>query len=304
MSKLTPFGIAVRKLRLDKNLRLVDMAQKLEMSTAFLSAIETGRKGIPDGLVTAISRKLSWPVEELKLITKAIDQTRKEVRLDDKTGEERELIQAFARRHDELPPDTLEKLRKLLLKSEAGEVPFERRRRGIVVPPASIATIRGYAEKVRGAFVPDDRIDFPIINVIEFCIAQTIDPDFVFDVWEPEEMGGDEGSVPIGGNTLVLRRDVYEGACAGGGRHRFTAAHEMGHYLMHRHIKLARARDDRDKIFTDSEWQADTFAGTLLMSPRHVRQFCSSEQMAAACCTSPSAASHMWRKYIEEGAFK
>ena len=33
--------------------------------------------------------------------------------------------------------------------------------------------------------------------------------------------------------------------------------HELGHFLMHRTVTMARTRDDGDKIFCDAEWQAD-----------------------------------------------
>lgn len=303
MSKLTPFGIAIRKLRLDKGLRLIDMAEKLDMSTAFLSAIETGRKPIPDGLVRKISRAFTWPKEELSLLTRAVDQTRKDVRIaDDKKEEDRELIAVFARKLDQVPTATIEQLKKLFeLKSIEGETPFSRRRRGIVVPPVSTKAIREYAEKVRNAFVVEDQIVFPIIPVLEFGICKMVDPSFIFEVWEQEDMGDDEGRVPVGGNELILRRDVYEGACRNNKRDRFTASHELGHYLMHRKITLARASSHEDKIYTDSEWQADEFAGTLLMSPRHAPSFGSSDDMADACQASQQAASVMWSKYIKEG---
>jgi hypothetical protein len=42
---------------------------------------------------------------------------------------------------------------------------------------------------------------------------------------------------------------------------------------MHHAITMARTREDTDKIFCDAEWQADTFAGTLLMSPHHLGKF-------------------------------
>lgn len=301
MSKLTPFGIAVRKLRLEKGLRLIDMAEKLEMSTAFLSAIETGRKPIPDRLVRNISRHLEWPAHELALLTSAVDKTRKEVRVDDKKEEDRELIAVFARKKDELPESFIEEMKKLLdLKSFEGDIPFERRRKGIVVPPRSVRALRAYAEKVRSVFLPPHVVQMPIIQFIEWGLPK-LDPAFVFDVKDNDEMGEDEGQVPVGGTTLILRRDVYDGACKGDGRARFTACHELAHYLLHRHITLARARSSADKIFVDSEWQADTFAGTLLMSPRHASTFCNPESMAAACLASRSAAGYMWRKYVEEG---
>ena len=305
MSKLTPFGIAVRKLRLDKGLRLIDMAEKLAMSTAFLSAIETGRKPIPDGLVGKISRAFEWPKEDLALLTRAVDQTRKEVRMDNKKEDERELIAVFARKLDQVPPATIEELKKLFhLKSVSGDAPFERKRRGFVVPPLKTKTIRDYAERVRDAFVSNDQIAFPIIEVIEFGMCKMVDPNFIFDVWEIEDMRDDEGRVPVGGNELILRRDVYDGACHGKGRDRYTASHELGHYLMHRKISFARTGGKDDPIYTDSEWQADEFAGTLLMSPRHAARFNSIELMADACKVSQRAAEVMRSKYLREGVLR
>ena len=36
MAGLTPFGIAIRKVRLDKGLKLLDMAQKIGVTSTFL----------------------------------------------------------------------------------------------------------------------------------------------------------------------------------------------------------------------------------------------------------------------------
>jgi transcriptional regulator with XRE-family HTH domain len=304
MAKLTPFGIAIRKLRLDKGLRLVDMAEKLDMTVAFLSAIETGRKGIPDGLVVKISRSLRWPKEELAMLTTAVDLTRKEVRIGDKSEADQELVAVFARKLDSMPEtEKAEFRRKLGLKSVEGEIPFERRRRGIVVPPLSTKALRDCAEKLRSVFVRPDDIVFPVIEVIELGMPR-LDPKFVFEVRDRDEMGDDEGQVPVGGTSLILRDDVYRAACNNGRRARFTACHELAHYVLHRDVMLARAREDSDKIYSDSEWQADTFAGTLLMSSRHASSFGCSADMADACIASRPAAEHLWRKYLEEGAVR
>ena len=300
MSALTPFGVEMRKLRLNRNLRLLDVASQLSVTSAFLSAVETGRKPIPDGFLVKISRAINISNEEVANLRKAIDRTRKEVRVDDKPDHQRELIAAFARKLDNVPPSLIEELKKIVLKSGDGEVPFARKRRGIFVPPLSTAVITGYAEKVRSIFIGDDTVEFPIIDVIETGICK-IDPDYIFDVQDKDEMGHDEGRVPIGKNEIILRLDVYEGACAGDPRSRFTAAHEFAHYLMHRNISLARVRDGDDKIYCDSEWQADSFAGRLLMPPRHMSLFNGSEQMAAACRVSKNAAHVMWSKYQTEG---
>ena len=66
--------------------------------------------------------------------------------------------------------------------------------------------------------------------------------------------------------------------------------HEMGHFLLHRDITFARARDEDVPIYRDSEWQADTFAGALMMSRRHMDQFTCPADAAAKCGMSGAAA--------------
>ena len=72
---------------------------------------------------------------------------------------------------------------------------------------------------------------------------------------------------------------------------------------MHRSITLARTREDSEPIFVDAEWQADSFAGTLLMSPRHLEHFSDSDVAAERCGMSGAAAKVMWAKYREENRF-
>jgi transcriptional regulator with XRE-family HTH domain len=300
MSGLTPFGKALRKLRVDKEMRLFDLAELLNRSTAFLSAVETGRKGIPDGFVVEISRAMNLNAAEIKELRAAADRTRKEVPVGSLSADQREIVAAFARRLDDVPESLLEELRRRVMKSIGGEIPFQRKRRGFIVPPMSTGNLRQLAEKVRDIFVDPARIDFPIVEVLEIKLPRLL-PDFVFDVQDRAAMGDDEGRVPIGQNALILRSDVYEDACRSDRRARFTACHELAHFVMHRSISFARARGDNDKIYYDSEWQADTFAGTLLMSPRHVSKFPDAVTAADACKMNPAAAKVMFSKYAAEG---
>jgi len=303
MAKLTPFGVELRKLRLDKDMRLLDLAAKLDQSTAFVSAIETGRKQIPDGYVRKIAQAMELSADEIRRLRGAAEKTRKEVRVDNLRGEQRELVAAFARQLDDVPNDLLEALKKIVLKSMGEELPFFRKRRGIVVPPMSTNKLRNFAEKIRDVFVPDDQLEFPIMDVLEFRLNKIL-PDFFLDVETAEVMGADEGRVLAGSNSIILREDVYEGACRGVRRDRFTACHEFAHFLMHREVKFARAREDTDKIYTDSEWQADEFAGTLMLSSRHLHLFADADAAAEACKMNPAAARVMWSKYLKEGRIK
>jgi transcriptional regulator with XRE-family HTH domain len=304
MAGLTPFGIAIRKLRLDKRLRLLDLADQLNLSPAFLSAVETGRKTIPDGLVGAVAKVMELSTEEYGALLKAADRTRKHVTIEKLPEHQRELVAAFARRLDNVPEDIMADLKKIILKAVSGEQPFQRQRRGIVVPPMSTKAIRSFADVVRNAFVEPDDVEFPIMNVIEFKLEKVLD-GFYLDVRDDESMGEDEGRVVVTGKgvALALRQDVYLGAWHGDGRDRFTACHELGHLLMHRSVTMARVREDTDKIFVDAEWQADTFAGTLLMSPRHLGRFLDSDEAAIECGMTGAAAKVMWSKYREENRF-
>lgn len=54
---LTPFGRALRLLRLDRGWRAKEMAAGIGVSSSFLSAVETGRKTPPERLVARI---IAW----------------------------------------------------------------------------------------------------------------------------------------------------------------------------------------------------------------------------------------------------
>lgn len=49
--KLTPFGLFVRKIRLEKGLTLKQMADHLKVSSAYLSAVELGEKPLTPKVV-------------------------------------------------------------------------------------------------------------------------------------------------------------------------------------------------------------------------------------------------------------
>lgn len=296
MAKLTPFGVALRKLRIERELRLFDLAEKLGKSTAMVSAIETGRKPIPDGFLAELIRVLSLTAAEHKELRTAKDRTQKVINVEHLAPDNREVVAAFARNPGELPSDLLEQIRKLVLKSSDDETPFRRKRRGMLVPPLSRAKIEAFAANVRSRFGCSEIPWFPIVEVIEFWLSAVV-PDFVFEVWDREAMRGDEGRVVPSYKTLILRGDVYEKACKKDGRARFTAAHELAHFLMHHEVAFARASGDHDPIYCDAEWQADTFAGHLMI-PRHLcAGGASPEQVSALFGTSVQAATVMTSRY-------
>lgn len=296
---LTPFGRELRKLRVDRDLRLLDLAERLGQSVAFVSAIETGRRNIPSGYVEHVVQKLDLNVEQSRALRTSADQTRTEVEVAGLKEKDRELVAAFARNVSTLSDAEIANLRKKMLKSAETDRPFQRRR-GLIVSPTSRATLTQAAERVRSAFIPQHRIDFPVMQVVEFGLLEII-PDFYLDICDRDVMGSDEGRVIAGSSSIMLRSDVYEAACKGNGRARFTVCHELGHFLMHRQVVMARRPNAASPIYCDAEWQADEFAERLLLSPRHAKSLKDASKAASECVMSWDAARVMLDKYQREG---
>jgi transcriptional regulator with XRE-family HTH domain len=69
---MTKFGIFIRKFRLDKGIFLRDMAKDLDISPAYLSAMETGHKDITQSLADKISSVYNLSIEQTKELKKSI----------------------------------------------------------------------------------------------------------------------------------------------------------------------------------------------------------------------------------------
>ncbi|MFV5368233.1 helix-turn-helix transcriptional regulator [Acinetobacter junii] len=98
MSKLTEFGKAVRKLRIDYDTNLNELATSIGVSSAFLSAVETGKKPVSAELITKITNALGLNKDEEKLLTHAASQSVDDVVVRTNDAEEAEIALMFARR--------------------------------------------------------------------------------------------------------------------------------------------------------------------------------------------------------------
>lgn len=150
-------------------------------------------------------------------------------------------------------------------------IPQKTRTDGIVVPPRSKENIAMNAALLRKHLQLENKLYFPVDKVYEALNLLYEGADF--EVLPEEEMGDDHGRTYPDKNLIYIREDVYERACEGIGRDRFTMCHELGHLMMHRRVALSRI-DPRNppKIYRNSEWQADTFASYLMMPPSLVAQ--------------------------------
>ena len=117
---LTPFGKALRKLRIDRGLLLKDMADGINVTPSFLSSVEAGRKAIPSDLIARIDAWRPLSVHEKQELERAERLSATEVRIKIPTGaseRDREAMAVLARRFSEGTSDELmAKIRSLLEK--------------------------------------------------------------------------------------------------------------------------------------------------------------------------------------------
>lgn len=114
---VTELGKYLRKLRVDKGLRLFDMAEHLGKSTAWLSYIENGRKKIPQGFADKIAEVYSLPLEEVKKLHESAAKSAGSFKLNVGKNSSKVRIDtayALARKFDDIDDDTLGEFLKIL----------------------------------------------------------------------------------------------------------------------------------------------------------------------------------------------
>lgn len=165
-----------------------------------------------------------------------------------------------------------------------------------VAQPMSRSDIRDLAKLVRKLQGSEKKVYFDIMLFLENTLPQII-TGFTLSIGTKEEMGECHGLTFPGKNEIRLREDVYMGAIEGKGRDRLTAAHELGHLLIHSKENVAFARTETKKIppYMNPEWQADAFGGELLI-PYDLTQNLTVEQITEYCGVSKRAAECQYSK--------
>lgn len=73
---LTPFGIFARKLRTDHGEYQHDMAERLGVTTSYLSAVERGHRNVPNNWVDRLGDMYGITAEDLYTFRKAASESR------------------------------------------------------------------------------------------------------------------------------------------------------------------------------------------------------------------------------------
>lgn len=156
--------------------------------------------------------------------------------------------------------------------------------------PISRNALREYVYKIRKELGLEKKLYFPIVNFLE--IMPEIFQDFSFQIVEDDEMESyKHAETDVNNEIIYIKQSVYNGACEGNGRDRFTIAHEIGHYLLLSVSKVKFSRtSSTPKVYEDPEWQANVFAGELLVPHHLIKRYKRPETIAKKCGVSISAA--------------
>lgn len=112
----TGIGEFLRNLRMTRNQRLKDMAEILGVSSAFLSAVENGKKSMPDSWVGKVKAEYIISDEECERMKQIALESQNTILLNMKNASSvnRELAVSFARQFDEMDEETSKKILQML----------------------------------------------------------------------------------------------------------------------------------------------------------------------------------------------
>lgn len=149
-----------------------------------------------------------------------------------------------------------------------------------VVTALSRDHISNFAEAVRGAFGFNSYTTIKMAEFLELGL-QSVLPNCRIDVAPDEAMPGVDGATLIGSPVMTFRETIYQDLRREEPEARFTAAHEIGHALLHSTAPMGYAFRSDYVEETDPEWQADQFAAAFLM-PEAAFRTCTTVEHAMA----------------------
>ena len=113
---LTELGKRLRMIRIDRDELLKDMAAKLEITPAYLSSIENGKRVPTRKFIDSVIEMYDLSIEEVEDLVSSYYLTLEEININlkQKDTKQQELGLVFARKFDELGEDKVKKLLSIL----------------------------------------------------------------------------------------------------------------------------------------------------------------------------------------------
>lgn len=136
--------------------------------------------------------------------------------------------------------------------------------------PLSVKDISNIAASIREQYgIASDKA-FPILEILKqlfydnyLSIQLLTDDDSYLDKNTPAVYNAND-------NFIYLKESVIEEVESGNFRSNFTLAHEFFHYLQHQVLGFKFEEVKDRKTYEDPEWQANCFAGELLLPDEYL----------------------------------
>ena len=113
---MTEYGTLIKEIRIKHGETMGDMANWLNVKLPFVSAVENGKKKIPDDWLNKISVHYNLCDAERSNLEKAIKESQTNIKLDLRNADviKRRMVIQFQRSFDNIDDDTAEKIYKIL----------------------------------------------------------------------------------------------------------------------------------------------------------------------------------------------
>lgn len=115
---ITEFGKELRKLRIDRGEILKDMADKMEKTSAYISAIECNKREIPDWFIPKLTELYNLTESQVKTFERAKDLSIKSfvINFNGARNDQRDVALKFARTFKNMNSGEVEELQKFFAK--------------------------------------------------------------------------------------------------------------------------------------------------------------------------------------------
>lgn len=116
----TMYGEFMRVQRVKHHEVMADIARVLGVTLPFVSAVETGKRNVPDEWFTAISKHYNFGEAEEQELRRAIDNSKTQTKIDliSATQCKRQLALQFQRSFDKLDDKTANEILKILYRED------------------------------------------------------------------------------------------------------------------------------------------------------------------------------------------
>ncbi|MBQ3425534.1 MAG: helix-turn-helix transcriptional regulator [Clostridia bacterium] len=115
-ASLTPFGKKLKIFRIERGEIIYDMAQKLGVSSSYISAIETGKRKIPETFLSKLQQCYKLNSSEYESFKQAAEKSISSITMNFNTASDaqKDLALSFAKKFDRLDKKTIEEINQLM----------------------------------------------------------------------------------------------------------------------------------------------------------------------------------------------